>query len=112
MFWHKWGHQKHFLSEFHDNPRNYPHSIIIAYFPPSERFIARRESTSQGKKEEPIVLLEIVLPFSVVLYQWQRPDIAAEIERAYLEKKLRLLFRKLYADMRREVDRKLICWRI
>jgi hypothetical protein len=89
-----------------------PHTIVLSFYPPSRCFTARRLTGTNGIIEEPLVLLEIVMPMSEKYYVWKRSGIGIEIERATLTGGLLEIYRLLEKDMRGEIDRKLFNWRV
>ena len=111
MFWLR-KKQQQFLSEFTVDFRYYSQVIIISYLPPSHCFEIRSEINDRGVVEDPIVLLEIVMPNNCKYYRWQRSSIITEIKYASINQEWEPIFRRVYTDMLREIDKKLLNWRI
>lgn len=111
MFWRS-KKQQQFLSKFTGEIGYYSQAVIISYFPPSHCFEIRGETNDRGVIEEPIVLLELVLPNNCKYYRWQRSSIITEIEYAGINQKWEPIFQRVYTDMLGEIDKKLLNWRI
>ena len=110
MFWQR--QQTKFLKEFGAHLKLYQRVYVISYLPPSQAFGIREELNNRAPIEKPLVLLEIEMPASCKLYRWQRAGVVEAIERANLEQQWQPIFQQIDRDMRRELDRRLINWRI
>jgi hypothetical protein len=109
MFWQSQAQQ---LSELELDLGYYRQSIVISYFPPTGYFGIRKDVNSRGLAQDLIVVIELVLPTSRKLYRWNRSGMVEVIDRATATQDWEPIFRRVLGDMNREIDRKLLNWRI
>jgi hypothetical protein len=110
MFWKR--SRKQFLQEFKTSTGFYSQTYIISYLPPSQCFNIREEVNSKGAIEDPIVLLEIILHSSSRLYRWRRLGIVEQIQLADKKQEWEPIFLQIFKDMKGELDRELLNWKI
>jgi hypothetical protein len=109
MFWQSQARQ---LSELDIDLRYYRESIIISYLPPTQYFGIRKDVNFRGLAQDLIVVLELVLPTSRKLYRWNRSGMIEAIDRATATQDWEPIFQRVLGDINREIDRKLLNWRI
>jgi hypothetical protein len=109
MFWKR---QPQVLQEFKTNTGFYAHIYIISYLPPSDCFEVREEINPQGAIADPIVLLEVILQSSSRLYRWRRSGIVEQAKLADTRRQWEPILAQVFRDMKTELDRKLLNWKI
>ena len=109
MFWKR---RKQVLQEFKTNIGFYSQLYIISYLPPSQCFSIREEVNSKGAIQDPIVLLEIILHSSSRMYRWRRLGIVEQIQLADKKQEWEPIFLQIFKDMKGELDRELLNWKI